>query len=174
MMKILGFLQDGKTCSSKKFSYRRFRGAKRHFLAPRLVTLQSLIIDTEQSLAEVIRSIDNAVVGDAYAKLVCFPFFVCSFCLNLAQKREVSQRESRIAELHSNCGSVKLKTDNRKFILLCLMPNPFISVFSVREQIRVRREQLRERQRRISLAKEQDDELSQHRTEIKEDIQDER
>ncbi|THU90759.1 hypothetical protein K435DRAFT_864021 [Dendrothele bispora CBS 962.96] len=106
----------------------------------KLVTLQSLVIDTERSLAEIIRSVNDSIIGDTHAKL----------------KREICQRESRIAELRANCDSVELKSEN------------------LREQIRFHRQQLLERQRRILSAQEQDDKLLQYRAEVEEDVQDER
>ncbi|KAF5338447.1 hypothetical protein D9758_012237 [Tetrapyrgos nigripes] len=105
-----------------------------------LVTLQSLVIDTEASLAEIIRSIDYAIVSDTHTRL----------------KREISQRESRIAELQENCESVRSKSQH------------------LRDQIRLRREELAERRSRLLLAQKQEDDVLRHRAEIEEDVEDER
>jgi hypothetical protein len=46
-----------------------------HFQLPRLATLQACILDTEESLSNIIREIDKILEGDVVGVLVSFIFF---------------------------------------------------------------------------------------------------
>jgi hypothetical protein len=60
--------QDGKIFSSSSFSF--FCGT-RLMGRLRLVTLQSCVIDTEKSLADIVSEIDKILEADSLSPLVC-------------------------------------------------------------------------------------------------------
>ncbi|KAA1468408.1 hypothetical protein DENSPDRAFT_863562 [Dentipellis sp. KUC8613] len=61
----------------------------------RLVTLQSVILDTRQSLAKVVHDIDSSLLSDEAAVL----------------RREVSEREARVSQCRSDTDSVRMKSE---------------------------------------------------------------
>jgi hypothetical protein len=55
-----------------------------HFVLSRLVTLQSVILDTEDSLSDIVREIHKALEGDIAGGLVSFALLDhFLFCLRL-------------------------------------------------------------------------------------------
>lgn len=66
----------------------------------RLVTLQSLIMDTQASLDIVAKNVDGLLVNEMFS-LVRFLYFSGAI-LTLFQRRNISEREARIRELRNN------------------------------------------------------------------------
>ncbi|ESK98165.1 uv radiation resistance-associated protein [Moniliophthora roreri MCA 2997] len=106
----------------------------------KLVSLQTCIVDTEASLRGIIDSINSSISESAVPIL----------------KREISERQCRVAELRSHCNIVTNRSQK------------------LREDMRARREQLRHRQDMLVLARAQQDDDIQQREETEEEVIDER
>ncbi|KAJ3827637.1 UV radiation resistance protein and autophagy-related subunit 14-domain-containing protein [Lentinula raphanica] len=107
----------------------------------KLVTTWTTIKDNESSLEDIVRGLDHLIADD----------------LLLPLKREISERESRIAELRADCAGVSTKTQE------------------LRDEILIRREQLRERRRMLAYVEQQEDDEGQRgREEVEDEILDER
>ncbi|KAJ3758587.1 UV radiation resistance protein and autophagy-related subunit 14-domain-containing protein [Lentinula raphanica] len=146
---------ESTTTGSTAFPSRRRRQRGRHGLEPdeedlastagwkdlfKLVTVWATIKDNESSLEDIVRGLDRLIADDHLLPL----------------KREISERESRIAELRADCARVSTKTQE------------------LRDEILIRREQLRERQHMLAYVEQQEDDEQQGREEIEDDISDER
>ncbi|KAE9409382.1 hypothetical protein BT96DRAFT_1090882 [Gymnopus androsaceus JB14] len=106
----------------------------------KLVTTWTTIKDNENSLEDIVRGLDHLIADDQVLPL----------------KREISERECRIAGLRADCANVSTKSQE------------------LRDEIRVRRERLRERQDLLAQVEQQDEDDLEIREEIEEDLIDER
>ncbi|KAJ3856840.1 UV radiation resistance protein and autophagy-related subunit 14-domain-containing protein [Lentinula lateritia] len=106
----------------------------------KLVTIWTTIKDNEQSLEDIVRGLDRLIADDQLSPL----------------KREISERECRIAELRANCASVSTQSQE------------------LQDEILIRREQLRERRNMLANVEQQDEDEEQEWEEIEEDLLDER
>ncbi|KIK70358.1 hypothetical protein GYMLUDRAFT_32360 [Collybiopsis luxurians FD-317 M1] len=106
----------------------------------KLVNLWTTIKDNERSLEDIIRGLDRLIADDQVLPL----------------KREISERECRMAELRADCANVSTKSQE------------------LRDEIRIRRERLRERQSMLALVEQQEEDERQERAEVEEDLSDER
>ncbi|KAK7029689.1 hypothetical protein VNI00_014387 [Paramarasmius palmivorus] len=106
----------------------------------KLVSLQTCIIDTQSSLRGIIDSINTSISESSI----------------LILKREISERQSRMAELRADCNTVTDKSQK------------------LREDMRARREMLRHRQEMLALARVREDDEFQQRVETEEEVVDER
>ncbi|KAH7881283.1 UV radiation resistance protein and autophagy-related subunit 14-domain-containing protein [Lentinula edodes] len=106
----------------------------------KLVTIWTTIKDNEKSLEDIVRGLDRLIADDQLSPL----------------KREISERECRIAELRADCASVSTQSQE------------------LRDEILIRREQLRERRNMLANVEQQDEDEQQEWEEIEEDLLDER
>ncbi|KAJ4499319.1 UV radiation resistance protein and autophagy-related subunit 14-domain-containing protein [Lentinula lateritia] len=106
----------------------------------KLVTIWTTIKDNEKSLEDIVRGLDRLIANDQLSPL----------------KREISERDCRIAELRADCASVSTQSQE------------------LRDEILVRREQLRERRNMLADVEQQDEDEQQEWEEIEEDLLDER
>ncbi|KAJ4485494.1 UV radiation resistance protein and autophagy-related subunit 14-domain-containing protein [Lentinula aciculospora] len=106
----------------------------------KLVTIWTTIKDNEKSLEDLVRGLDLLIADDQVLPL----------------KREISERECRIAELRTDCANASSKSQE------------------LRDEILIRRDQLTERQNMIAYAEQQEDDDQQEREEIEEEVLDER
>ncbi|KAJ3713543.1 UV radiation resistance protein and autophagy-related subunit 14-domain-containing protein [Lentinula raphanica] len=125
----------------------------------KLVTTWTTIKDNESSLEDIVRGLDHLIADDIVLPL----------------KREISERESRIAELRADCAGVSTKTQEHgegglRPSLLTHKGFP-----PVRDEILIRREQLRERRRMLAYVEQQEDDEGQRgREDVEDEILDER
>ncbi|KAJ3724290.1 UV radiation resistance protein and autophagy-related subunit 14-domain-containing protein [Lentinula guzmanii] len=102
----------------------------------KLVTIWTTIKDNEKSLEDIIQGLNYLIADDEVLPL----------------RREISERESRVATLRANCANVSTNSQE------------------LRDEILIRREQLRERQNILAYVEQQEDDELQEREEVEEDI----
>ncbi|KAF5392612.1 hypothetical protein D9757_002129 [Collybiopsis confluens] len=105
----------------------------------KLVNLWATIKDNEKSLDNIVQGLDRLIIDDRWPL-----------------KREISERECRIAELRADCAQVSTESQE------------------VRDEIRIRRERIRERQNTLLEIEQQEEVEQQERVEVEEELFDER